>query len=229
MTTYVTIQAVLQEAGLWQRELGDTPVGAIDASNKVFTVIRKPLADTNYDDEVDLEDVVVYVNGASVSVVAADETSGQITLAAAPAVGTTVTVDYSFSAITSDDVAGVIEEAQEYIDDEMSQIVTTPYTGSVPKSVRRIARYYAAGLLMTRDYALQGLTAEETKEGNAKIKMAETWLAAYRQRIMDNGSDVGPIAVPRSSPDRRPFQRFDTSTNEWSALTDESFTINEAD
>jgi hypothetical protein len=226
--SYVTVQAVLQEAGLWQRELAEVATGLLNGSNCVFTVDHKPLADNNYDDVLDGDDVEAYVDGSPVTVSAVDEDRGQVTLVAAPAgTATEVTVDYSFSAIPLAYVAQVIEEAEELIDDEMGQVVTTPYE-TVPKTVRRIARVYAAGLLMSREYGLQAMTDESGKEGDRKIKLAEAWLSAYRTRMESNGADAGTLVVPRSSSQGRVFQTYDTADGTWGPLSDENFSINEA-
>jgi len=74
---------------------GESPTGAIDGSNKVYTTKNSPLGDKDGDGDVDTSDVVVKVAGTAVSVSSITASSGAITLAAAPAVGATVTVDYS--------------------------------------------------------------------------------------------------------------------------------------
>lgn len=223
---YVTIQSVLEEAGLWQRALAEEPAGTVNGTNDTFVVDHKPLADNNYDDIIDPTDVTAYVNGATVDIASIDATTGEVELVTAPANGTTVTLDYSYSPVSPDAVADVIEETEDWINEEMSAVVTTPYTTTnLPKRVRLIARTFAAGVLMSRYFAMQS-NEEGTSAGNAKIKLAETWLAAYRLRMSDNGSDVGEVSVPRSSADVRLFQTYDISDGSWGPLADEGFRLN---
>lgn len=221
---YVSAQSVLEEAGLWNRELGEIPAGTANGSNTVFTVAHKPLADNNYDDAINASDVTAYVNGTSVPVASVVATTGAVTLSAAPANGTSVTIDYSYTSINSDFVDDVIEEASEVIDNELSQVTTTPFI-TIPKTVRLITRTLAAGLLMSREYGLQA-DEEADKAARAKIKQAEAWLASYRTRLIDTSADVSEGNISSTTRGSL-FQRYDTTEGTWGPLADEYFTINE--
>lgn len=222
---YVTPSAVLQEAGLWNQTIGETLSGTVNGSNKVFTTTYKPLVPRTSGASVSTADVAAYVNGSPATVTAVDATTGAITLQTAPTTGQVVTADYAASPIDLSYVTDAIDEADEVIDDVMSAVVTTPYT-VVPKTIRKVARYYAAGLLMGREYGLEMLTEDTTKEGSTKIKQAEAWLDAYRARIESNNADTTAINVPRATDDQRLFDTYDTSNGRWIPPTDSGITVN---
>jgi len=75
---------------------GETPTGAVDGSNATYTVANTPLGDKDGSGAVTTADVIVYVGGSAVTVSSITASSGAIVLAAAPAVGSTVTVDYNY-------------------------------------------------------------------------------------------------------------------------------------
>jgi len=70
--------------------------GAIDGSNASFTVANTPLGDKDGSGAVSSADVIAYVGGSAVTVSSIVASSGTIVLAAAPAVGSTVTFDYNY-------------------------------------------------------------------------------------------------------------------------------------
>lgn len=220
---YVTQQAVLQEAGLWHRELAEEPAGLVNGSNTAFTVAHKPLADNNFNDVVDATDVVLYVNDSPVIVASVNTLTGVVTANVAPANGAEVRVDYSYTSVQTDFVEDVIEEASEMVDGALTDVATVPYTSTIPKTVRLITRVLAAGILLSREYGLQ-LDEEAVKQGDRKIKLAERWLAAYVIRL--TASDTAGEGVVRSTSDRRIFQTYNESEGRWDPLSDESFTIN---
>jgi len=75
-----------------------------DGNNTVFYTGHSPIVDTNDDEAIDDDDVVVYVNGVAVTVTTVDATQGKLTLAAAPANDAVVTVDYAWSSINDNTV-----------------------------------------------------------------------------------------------------------------------------
>lgn len=222
---YVSPMAVLKLAGLWNQEIGETPVGTTNGSNAVFTTIRKPLVPRTDSDTVTTADVAAYVEGIPVVVASVDATTGAVTLSSAPAADTDVTLDYAASAVSLSDVASATQEAEGAINDAMTGAVTPiPYT-SVPATIRKIARFYAAGLLMASEYGLESITEETTKEGERKIAKAEAWLASYRATIVTNTAETGDYDVPRSTPDKRIFEQYDSSNGRWDPLSDSPVTI----
>lgn len=177
---YVTKQAILEEAGLSQPVLGELVSGTVNGTNNVFSVSRKPLADANYDDAIDPYDVTLFVNGSPVGVASVDEAAGTIATLVAPANGTTVTADYRYSAVLDQYVDDVRDEAQDWIDSVMDAVDPLPYAdGMVPPTIRKIARVYAAGMLLSKDYGYQRDTDGTSKDGMARMKQAEAWLDKY--------------------------------------------------
>lgn len=238
--SYVTKQAILEESGLYQRVTGDSLVGSIDGANKVFTTTQQPLIDTNYDDDVDSSDVIVYVNGTAVSVGAVNADTGTITLGAAPALNTVVTAAYRTSAIPDDLLEQYREEAQSLIDEAMDSVDPTPYDDpslypdGVPPTVRKMARFYAAGLLLIRDYGFNRDNQGTSKDGAMKLSFVEGtglpgekgykagWLAKY---VAIGGATGASAESDDSQVISEPglFGQFDHTTQKYT--TDELFML----
>lgn len=76
-----------------------------DGTTTVFYTKYRPIVDDNGDDVVNttavsgVYDVIVYVNGTSVSITSIDAAQGKITLAAAPANGAVISISYAWSSI----------------------------------------------------------------------------------------------------------------------------------
>lgn len=172
---YESRQAILEEAGLSQVVTAETPSGLVNGTNTVFTVNHIPLTDMNYDDVIDVNDVLVFVNSTIVSVSSINVDTGQVTLTAAPATGTAVTITYRYSSVTDGRVQQVQEEAANLVDDRLLNI-DHPATSA---TIRKIVRYYAAGMLLARDYGFQNDTQQTSKDGYKKMEMAEAWLESY--------------------------------------------------
>lgn len=219
---FVTRQSVLKEAGLWQREIGES-LGTGDGSNKKFYAAHKPLSDYNADDSVTVTDVVLYVNGAPVTVTGINVTTGEIEAQSAPANGADVTADYSWQNVTDADVDTVIEEAEEAVTLALASI-TTIDENDVPVTVRKITRFYAAGLLMAREMGLQQ-TDETVKEGERKIKQAEKWITEYVALLAKNADDSNTPIAGRSNADVRLFQTYDSANSRWEPTADEQFSV----
>lgn len=219
--TYVSPSSVLQEAGLWDRQVGENLSGTVNGSNTVFTSLYKPLVQLADAENVTTADVSAYVDGVPVTVSSVNATTGALTLASAPSGEAVVTGDYVSSALSSAVVAGAIEEAEDWIALEVSGVYTIPATNVSP-TLRKIARFYAAGLLMSREYGLESVTEETTKEGKRKIEQAEKWLAEFRARYTGNTATTGGYNVPRSTADQRLFQgQNDPSTGVWGPLDED--------
>jgi hypothetical protein len=215
--TYVSPIAVLQEAGLWDRQVGENLSGPVDGTNKAFTTQYKPLVQTTSGAEVTSQDVSVYVDGLPVAVGSVDAPTGALTLVTAPSESSDVSGDYASSAVSHEDVAGVIEEAEDWIALELTNVFEVPDQGVSP-TLRKIGRFYAAGLLMSREYGLESVTEETTKEGKRKIQQAEEWLKQWRMRHLSNSASTVGYNVPRSTEDQRLFDQPDQSSGGWRPL-----------
>lgn len=179
---YETIQAILEEAGLSHQQLAETPYGTTDGTNKAFTVSRKPLADSNYDDAIDANDVLVLVNGNPAEVDSVDILKGIITLKNAPAEGASVLIDYRYTPIPLNMAEQRRAEAQQWVDDAMKlagdcapydvDVTSTGNDAKLPHpTIRAITRYYAAAQLLIRDYGYNQDTEDTSKDGFKKLEI----------------------------------------------------------
>ena len=189
-TVYETKQAIREEAGLQNEVLGEQTQGVADGSNKIFTVSRKPLVDRNYDDVVDKNDVVCYVNNVPVTVDSVDSVSGAITLHSAPALSAIVKADYATSNVKDGFLSQLILETQETIDTLMGKIVTVPYT-SVPATIRKVMRLMTASFLLIRDYGFNTDTEATSKDGFKKLSTSNTLLSDYYDSIAEKNVQGG--------------------------------------
>ncbi|MET3349038.1 UNVERIFIED_ORG: hypothetical protein ABID57_000707 [Arthrobacter sp. UYEF1] len=178
MPRYETKQGILEEAGLSLKVLGETLTGSVDGSNKVFTTAYGYLTDANDDDTIDNTDVTAYVDGVAVNVSDVNEINHTITLQAAPTTGKVVTADYRYSNITDSYVEKIREEAEAWINEAMDGIDSTPYT-TVPATVRKLTRQYAAANLLIREYGMNQNTDGTSKDGYNRLKTVEAALAKY--------------------------------------------------
>lgn len=229
MSPYVTRQAVLEEAGLSQRAVQESPaLGVADGTNTIFTTRKAPLSDTAYDDAVDNSDVVAYVNGSAVPVKGVNADTGAITLVSAPANGATVLLTYRFQSVTDANVDDVICEAQDLIDTTMASVDQVPYE-TVPATVKKICRVYAAGLLLTRDYGFSSDTADTSKDGYKKLEMVEgkgqegnqNYMPGWLSRWLTNGGQSGNTSDAGSGgadviSDPNVFDNYDQTTGKYS-------------
>lgn len=213
---YETKQAILVEAGLSFSVRSEGLSGAIDGSNTVFTTAHAPLSDTNYDDVISVADVVVYVDGVPVTVAAVDATHGIITLQTAPLVSASeITADYRHCPVDDIELEKVRIEAQDHINEVMADVDPTPYT-TVPTTVRKMVRYYAAGMLLVRNYG--SATGEDgtSKDGYKKMAMVDGdgknpgWLARFLEL---GGVTGGGSAEPTEAEVIGDDPLFSTSSN----------------
>ena len=79
---YSSLQDIREESGNQHIVKLETPSGAVNGSNTVFTVGRTYIVDRDYDDTIDVGtasgDVIVYDDAVAVSVSAVDTTTGVI-------------------------------------------------------------------------------------------------------------------------------------------------------
>lgn len=188
---YASIQAIREGAGLLSLVNNETPVGEIDGSNLLFTVVHRPIVDGNYDDIVDKNDVQVFVNGTAVVVSDVDAASGTITLAVAPVANDDVVVDYQFSQITDDYVEQKQTEADSWVNMKISSYISCPLKDPVPGVITSAAELYAAGLILTRDWGSRVDSELTSKDGFNKIKTARELLADYIQGLKDAQKRAG--------------------------------------
>jgi hypothetical protein len=215
--SYASVQAIRESAGLLSRSENETPNGTVDGSNKSFTVKRRPIVDSDYDDDVTVSDVQARVNGSSVVVSSVDATTGVFVLAAAPTAGQKVTVDYRFSPLTDDYVSGKQQEADSWVDMKIKPYVAIPLN-PIPGILSTVAEMYAAGLILTKDWGNRNDTELTSKDGNQKLKTARELLADYLQGVEDEKKALNTAGQGSASvlTDADPFSRtgFNRTTDE---------------
>jgi hypothetical protein len=196
MANYVTLQEVREQAGLQQKERGES-LGTGDGSNTIFYTGNTPVVDANYSDSVTVADLVVYVAGTSVTISAIVASNGKITLAVAPANGAAVTGDYDWSEIEDAVVQKYLDEAHNLIISALSKSYTiSDLDTNTPKLLLLIEKKLAAGLMLDKEYSVGGDETEDMR-GARWIKWAEKQI----QDIVDgktplidtNGSTVSTI------------------------------------
>lgn len=218
---YATIQAIREAAGLQSRIENETPAGPVDGTNRVFVVKRKPIADANYDEVVDAEDVQVMAAGVTVEVESVNADTGEITLKTAPGVSVPVRVFYHFSPLTTQYVEGKQEEADSWVDMKVGGSVEVPILPA-PAVISTAAELYAAGVILYKDWGNRSNTEYTTKDGDLKIsqarKLIEEYLASLKQQRQANSSSsqaVSAVTDPNvfsRTPDNG--STFDESTND---------------
>lgn len=174
---YLTRQAVRQEAGFQEIDT-EALAGVPDGILKNFAVSRVPIVDNTNDDVVGVADVLIRVNGVPVDVSEINPATGVITLVTAPATNDEVTGLYASSPLDDSYVDDLITEAEALVNSGLRKFITVPLS---PESVhfptaRRIAKLYAGGFALIRDYGKNTDTEETSKDGYEKLKTAKSLL-----------------------------------------------------
>ena len=182
---YTTLQDIYEDAGLATAGNAEVPAGEVDGTNKVFTTPNKPLVDSDYDDEVTIADVQVYVDGSPVPTTAVNAQYGNITLATAPAEGSIVTVDYRYSATNMIFVSKLRDEAEEFINNRMRLVdACVPYgqgSNEVPFTVRNLTRQLAAAWLLIREYGYNQDIEGTSKDGYKRLETVKLALEEFAE------------------------------------------------
>lgn len=161
-----SVQAILEEAGLIHRQTVENPE---IRDGKVIILADAPLADRNYNDIVDFEDVVVLANGESVEVANIDEENGRVVLSKKLGESAEVRVLYSYSSVNR----SLVERVRNEVVAELKMILNAGFVERNLDAVRYGVRLYAAGKLQIRDYGFNQDFENGSKDGYAKIKLAK--------------------------------------------------------
>lgn len=186
---YSSLQDIREESGNQHLVRLETPSGAVNGSNTVFTVGRTYIVDRDYDDTIDVAtasgDVIVYDDTVAVSVAAVDTTTGVITLSAAPATSSVMLVTYAYSLLSDTAVTKYRDQAIDFVQRKITGIINystwtdaSDSTG-VPPIVQTIVRMYAAGLILIRDHGLNTDTENSSKDGYKRLATAKSLLEDY--------------------------------------------------
>lgn len=199
---YVKKQAVREEAGFQHIEDFQPLNGTPDGSNRSFYAPQVPIVDNNRDDAVTIADVIARVDGITVSIDSVDADTGEIVLTAAPAADTEVTARWAHSQLVDDYVDEIIAEADSIINGAIGDYVdSTPLETSNKHfpTARLIARLYAGGLALTRDYGANADTEETSKDGYKKMQRAQVLLWGGEEDGVEITGLVGELRNDSSS------------------------------
>jgi hypothetical protein len=163
-----SVQAILEEAGLYHRR--GTQV--IADENGIITLEDSPLADRNYNDIVDFEDVLVRDGGEKLEVVDVDVENGIIKLAKPLNGDDHLWVNYAYSSVS----ASFVEKVRGEVLAEVRRVLSEAEIERNLDSVRWIVRLYSAGKLLIRDYGFNQDLENTSKDGYKKIDLAKSQL-----------------------------------------------------
>lgn len=172
---YETTLNILREAGFVQEQTDENVV----ADGAVIHLAHGNLISPTKDNAVaTADDILVLVDGVSVTVSGIEPVKGVITLAAAPAKGASISVKYYYAPIAVDFVKICRQDVQCAINTKMRGVdPCAPYTTeNLPYCVRLITRLWAAGLIMAKAYGYVTDDALEAKDGYKKIEEAKSLL-----------------------------------------------------
>ena len=189
---FATIYEIRKEAGLDLKLSDDRVSGVVNGTNKDFYTTRIPIVDRDNDDIVTIADVLAYVNGVNVAVTAVDSTTGKVTLAVAPANGTSVMLDYVTSEIPDAYIIKRRDSAEKWLRRKVRNVydLENMDTGSVyPVEWSDATRLYAGGLLQISDYGANVDTDGSSKDGYKKLAQARTMLDDWISDQTSGGGD----------------------------------------
>lgn len=191
--SYLTRQSVREEAGFQNVET-EALSGVVDGSNASFAVGTIPIVDNTNDDVLGIADVIVRVNGVPVPVSSVDGPSGLIVLASAPVApsegeSVEVTAQYATSPLPDSYIDELRTEAEALVNAGLKKFTTTPLSPEDPNypTARRIAKLYAGGFALIRDYGKNTDTEETSKDGYEKLRTAKSLLEQLIGTIKENG------------------------------------------
>lgn len=211
--SYLTRQAVREEAGFQEVET-EALAGVTDGSNASFATSRTPIVDNTNDDVLGVADVLVRVNGVPVAVTSVDGPTGLIVLAEAPAAESEVTAQYASSALPDSYIDELITEAESLVNNGLRKYATVPLSEENDNfpAARRIAKLYAGGFALIRDYGKNTDTEETSKDGYEKLKTARKLLDELIGTVKDNSDSSGSGGDAKVVSEGHVFRRRDCDT-----------------
>lgn len=194
---YSTLQDIREEAGHQHQKVQEGMTGLANGSNTEFYVSKLPLVDTNYDDAVGVTDVVVYDDGAVVTVSSIDASIGKITLQSAPASNSVMKCTYRYSSIPDTRIEAVRDEAIDYLKKALDGVIdySNWQTADVPPSLKTFVRLFASALIMIRSYGENVDSELVSKSGYKKLGVAKSQLKEYLEAIADNSGTDTPVTA----------------------------------
>lgn len=203
---YTTLQSIRQMANLQRLKKLESLGGLANASNRVFTMAKFPIVDSNYDDVTDATDIAITINGvplAAAGITSVDTDDGNVTLVAAPANGALVQCTYYYSPINDSMIAGLRTQAEGWLNRRVKNFIDISQldASSFPADWATIIQFRAAGIALVNDYGQSADTDLSSKDGYLKMKTASDMLSEYIGDIMSQSDpdDTDPQQVSSAS------------------------------
>lgn len=174
MENFESIQAILEEAGLYHRQ--DLDLARMEENGSII-LNDSPLADRNYNDIIDAEDVAVFVDGERAELAGVDDENGVVRLMKKPENFENIRVKYAYSSVNKEFVKKVRGEVIA----ELESVLDADLMSEHEEEVRWIVRIYSAGKLLIRDYGFNQDFENGSKDGYKKIELAKTRIEELRK------------------------------------------------
>lgn len=170
---FESVQAILEEAGLIHRQQN------ISAEIQGNYIILNDgiIADSNYNDLVDFEDVTVFCGGEKIEVSNIDAENGVIELANNLKNGEIANVSYNYSNVRQ----ALVEKIRGEVLAEIRKVLAISTIEQNRDIVGYIVRIYTAGKLLVREYGFNQEIADTSKDGYRKIELAKAEIKALQE------------------------------------------------
>lgn len=170
---FESVQAILEEAGLIHRQQN---ISAEIQGNHII-LNDGIIADSNYNDLVDFEDVAVFCSGEKIEVLNIDAENGIIELANNSKNGEIANVSYNYSNIRQ----ALVEKIRGEVLAEIRKALAVSTIEQNRDIVGYIVRIYAAGKLLVREYGFNQEITDTSKDGYRKIELAKAEIKALQE------------------------------------------------
>ena len=159
---FESVQAILEEAGLIHRQQNIN----VEIQGSRIILNDGIIADSNYNDLVDFEDVTVFCGGEKMEVLNIDAENGVIELANNSKNGEIANVSYNYSNVRQ----ALVEKIRGEVLAEIRKVLAISTIEQNRDIVGYIVRIYAAGKLLVREYGFNQEIADKIELSKAEIK-----------------------------------------------------------
>ena len=170
---FESVQAILEEAGLIHRQQN---ISAEIQGNHII-LNDGIIADSNYNDLVDFEDVTVFCGSEKMEVLNINAENGVIELANNSKNGEIANVSYNYSNVRQ----ALVEKIRGEVLAEIRKVLAISTIEQNRDIVGYIVRIYAAGKLLVREYGFNQEIADTSKDGYRKIELAKAEIKALQE------------------------------------------------
>lgn len=170
---FESVQAILEEAGIIHRQQN---ISAEIQGNHII-LNDGIIADSNYNDLVDFEDVTVFCGGEKMEVSNIDAENGVIELANNSKNGEIANVSYNYSNVRQ----ALVEKIRGEVLAEIRKVLAVSMIEQNRDIVGYIVRIYAAGKLLVREYGFNQEMTDTSKDGYRKIELAKAEIKALQE------------------------------------------------